>query len=166
MRLRCKSSQDMNGNRFVADTHPIPTIPLLTHIALRVKNIEESAAFYKRYAQLELVAQRKENKTRVAWLGNPQVKNTFVIVLLEMPYHGSEQPSYDHLGLDVPTREEVNAVAAMAKQEGILSLEPQELGPVAGYLCMVRDPDGNQVEFSCGQMINPVLHHEKPKEKP
>ncbi|MGC9327361.1 MAG: VOC family protein, partial [Candidatus Hinthialibacter sp.] len=37
--------------------------PRLTHIALRVKNIEASAAFYKKYAELEIVAQRQENKT-------------------------------------------------------------------------------------------------------
>jgi len=28
-------------------------------------------------------------------------------------------------------------------------------GPIVGYFCIVTDPDGNQVEFSYGQPINP-----------
>jgi hypothetical protein len=28
-------------------------------------------------------------------------------------------------------------------------------GPVVGYFCIVSDPDGNQVEFSYGQPIDP-----------
>ncbi len=135
--------------------------PYMTHIALRVKNIEESAAFYKKYVDLDIVSSRKEHTTRVAWLGNPEVKNTFVIVLLEMPYKTCEQPSFDHIGLDMETRERVDAIAAIAREEGILAMEPDFLGPVAGYLCMVSDPDGNRVEFSAGQDVGIIVDHDE-----
>ena len=133
------------------------TTPRLTHIALRVKNIEATAAFYKKYAGLEIVAQRKEHKTRVAWLGNPDVKEDFVIVALEMPYINSNQPSYDHFGLSLSSREDVDRVAEIARKEGILNFGPKNMGPVAMYLCLVRDPDGNAVEFSFGQEVENIL---------
>lgn len=136
--------------------------PLLTHIALRVRNIERSAAFYEKYAQLSLVSMRNEPDTRVGWLGNPRVKENFVIVLLEFPFEPSEHPRFDHLGLDLPTREQVDAVAEMARLEGILELEPKYHGPVVGYFCMIRDPDGNRVEFSHGQKIGQSLNGDDP----
>lgn len=131
----------------------------LTHIALRVNNIECSAAFYKKYADLDLVAQRQENHTRVAWLGNARVKDHFVIVLLEMPYQNGDQPSYDHLGLEVASLVEIDRRADLARQEGVLAFGPQHMGPVAGYLCLIRDPDGNRVEFSYNQKIEAALEN-------
>lgn len=132
-------------------------LPKLTHIALRVKNIEISAAFYKKYADLDIVARREEDNTRVAWLGNPSVKERFVIVLLELPYQSSNQPSYDHLGLDVSSKDEVDRMAQIAREDGTLAFGPEYLGPVAGYLCLIRDPDGNNIEFSYEQEIDGAL---------
>jgi catechol 2,3-dioxygenase-like lactoylglutathione lyase family enzyme len=131
--------------------------PKLTHIGLCVENIEASAAFYKRFANLDVVSERKENEMRVAWLGNPAVNNTFIIVLLEMEHERTESPSYHHLGLQVDTKEEVDAIAQDAQSEGILTEEASDHGPVAGYLCVIRDPDGNGVEFSYGQEVFEVL---------
>ncbi len=134
-------------------------LPRWTHIALRVINIERTAHFYKEYTGLELIHQRQENKTRVGWLGNPSVNHTQVIVLLEMPYEQCSQPSFDHIGLDLGSKEEVDQVADKARVDGILELEPEDHGPIAGYLCMVRDPDGNRVEFSYGQEVESVLEN-------
>lgn len=131
--------------------------PRLTHIALRVKDIDRSAQFYKKYAGLDVIAQRCEHETRVAWLGNPQVIDRFIIVLLEMPYDDPGAGSYHHLGLQVESREAVEAAAEKARQEDILAEPPGEYGPVAGYLCIVRDPDGNGVEFSYGQHVLEAL---------
>lgn len=132
-------------------------LPIMTHIALRVKNIERTAAFYKKYADLDLISLRMETQTRVGWLGNPEINDSFIIVLLEMPYEHSHKTSYDHLGIDLTTRERVDAIADLAREEGILAYEPEDHGPVAGYLCMVYDPDGNHVEFSSGQHVFEVL---------
>jgi hypothetical protein len=39
--------------------------------------------------------------------------------------------------------------------EGLSMQGPPDAGPIVGYYCMLRDPDGNLVEFSHGQPINP-----------
>ncbi|MBI1390686.1 MAG: VOC family protein [bacterium] len=129
----------------------------LTHIAFCVKNIEDTAAFYKKYAGLDVVSQRKEHNTRVAWLGNPRVNDRLIIVLLEMPFQASEAPSFHHIGMQVDTAAEVDRLAGLARDEGILRMEPSDHGPVAGYLCIIRDPDGNGVEFSFGQEVVETL---------
>ena len=33
--------------------------------------------------------------------------------------------------------------------------EPVYAGPIVGYFCLLGDPDGNPVEFSYGQPIDP-----------
>lgn len=131
--------------------------PKLTHMALRVNDIDRSAEFYRRYAGLDLISDRQENNMRVAWLGHPEINDSFIIVLLEMPHSSDIESSYHHLGLQVETREAVDAAAETARQEGILMEEPSDHGPVAGYLCIVRDPDGNGVEFSYGQEVFETL---------
>ncbi len=41
----------------------------------------------------------------------------------------------------------------MAKEDGILVLGPRYMNPVVGYICIVHDPDGNQLEFSVEQVL-------------
>ncbi len=139
--------------------------PKLTHFALRVKNIETTAAFYKKYVNLDLISKRQEHTTRVAWLGNPNVNDSLIIVLLELEHGECEDPSFHHIGISLHSQEEVNAKAEMARQEGILATEPDDYGPVAGYLCLIQDPDGNQVEFSYGQDVYHTLHSTQGLEK-
>ena len=43
----------------------------------------------------------------------------------------------------------------VARADGMLELEPRDAGPIVGYFCMLRDPDGNSVEFSFGQALGP-----------
>ena len=84
----------------------------------------------------------------------------FVLVLLE---HGVDSPpgptTLQHLGFAVASREEVDRAAAAARAEGVLVLEPVYAGPIVGYFCLIEDPDGNHVEFSYGQPINPRQLH-------
>jgi catechol 2,3-dioxygenase-like lactoylglutathione lyase family enzyme len=75
-----------------------------------------------------------------------------------LPYARSEQPSYDHLGLDVPSEAEVDRMAQMAQEDGTLVFGPENMGPVAGYLCLIEDPDGNRIEFSNNQPIDGALN--------
>jgi hypothetical protein len=49
----------------------------------------------------------------------------------------------------------VDAAAAAGREDGVLTLDPADGGPIVGYFCLLEDPDGNQVEFSYGQPINP-----------
>ena len=51
------------------------------------------------------------------------------------------------------TREDVDQIAAMAKEDDILVLGPMYRNEVVGYICLIKDPDGNNVEFSVEQIL-------------
>jgi catechol 2,3-dioxygenase-like lactoylglutathione lyase family enzyme len=71
----------------------------LTHVALSVRKLEESIAFYARYARMKVVHQRAQEGIRVAWMTD----NTrpFIIVLAEMPeQRDSPLAPFGHIGID------------------------------------------------------------------
>ena len=104
---------------------------------------------------------------RSVWLANPGDKTEqaarFVLVLIEgsLPKQitGDIEEEYgfltsiSHIGISLSTRDEVDQIAAMADEEGILVLGPIYRNDVVGYICMIRDPDGNNVEFSVEQIL-------------
>jgi catechol 2,3-dioxygenase-like lactoylglutathione lyase family enzyme len=103
---------------------------------------------------MQATHEREGNSMRVAWLGWGEDPPKFVIVLLEGPYERNAQPPYQHIGMAVESRDAVDAVYERAKADGLADLwAPTYAGPVVGYFCGVRDPDGNMVEFSHGQRI-------------
>ena len=130
--------------------------PRLTHIALATRDLDRTIAFYRKHVKLHVVHERAENGARVAWLADREADADFVLVLLEVPGgRPAGQATLQHLGFAVASRDEVDAAAAAARADGVLALEPIYAGPIVGYFCIVTDPDGNQVEFSYGQPINP-----------
>jgi catechol 2,3-dioxygenase-like lactoylglutathione lyase family enzyme len=143
---------------------------LLTHIALPVRDLNQTLAFYQRYTNLMTIHERvdPETKMRTAWLANERDRTSdeaarFVIVLIEgsLPKEitGDIEESYgfltsiSHLGLSLDSREEVDRVAEMARDDGCLLLGPMYRNDVVGYICIVTDPDGNNVEFSVEQVL-------------
>ncbi len=125
-----------------------------THVALQIRDIERSIAFYRRYCGMVVVHERREESGRVAWLGWGEDPPTFVIVLLEKDYESNRQPPWQHIGMAVDSRAEVDAIHARAQADGVSGLwPPVDGGPVVGYYCGLPDPDGNMVEFSHGQRI-------------
>jgi len=143
---------------------------LLTHIALPVRNLAAQLDFYERYTTMRVVSTREdpETKLRTAWLANERDITAsgarFVIVLIEgsiprnivgddMKEEFTFLTSFSHLGISLEARADVDRVAAMAKEEGILVLGPMYRNKVVGYICLVRDPDGNNVEFSVEQSL-------------
>jgi lactoylglutathione lyase len=142
---------------------------LLTHIALPVRNLAAQLAFWERYTTMKVVSTREdpETKLRTAWLANerdirPDGGARFVVVLIEgsLPRDvvGDEMKeeytfltSISHLGISLESRADVDRVAEMAKADGTLVLGPMYRNEVVGYICLLRDPDGNNVEFSVEQ---------------
>jgi catechol 2,3-dioxygenase-like lactoylglutathione lyase family enzyme len=138
--------------------------PRLTHVALAVRDLERTIAFYRRHVHLHVVHQRVDGGMHVAWLADREKDADFVLVLLEMADGVDRGPrTLQHLGFAVASRDEVDQAAAAARAEGRLALEPADGGPIVGYFCLVEDPDGNHVEFSFGQPINP---RQLPGERP
>jgi lactoylglutathione lyase len=142
---------------------------LLTHIALPVRSLDDHLAFYAKYTTMEVIHQRVDDETglRTVWIANREDKTEaaarFVIVLIEgkLPTQitGDIKEEYgflrsiSHLGISLDSRADVDRVAEMAREEGILVLGPMYRNPVVGYICLVRDPDGNNVEFSVEQVL-------------
>ncbi len=130
--------------------------PLLTHLALGVRDLDRSIAFYRKYTRMHLVHERSEQGSRVVWLSDRAENPDFVLVFFQV---GGERPpgpsTLQHLGFAVASREEVDQTAAAGRADGVLLAEPVYAGPIVGYFCLLSDPDGNVVEFSYGQPINP-----------
>jgi catechol 2,3-dioxygenase-like lactoylglutathione lyase family enzyme len=129
--------------------------PRLTHVALRVRDLPGSIAFYERYAGLRISHDRTDDGTRVVWLAEEPDDPSFVFVLIPMAHAEAERPGVHHFGFSMASRPDVDALAARARAEGLLREGPKDAGPIVGYFCIVEDPDGNWVEFSFGQSINP-----------
>jgi lactoylglutathione lyase len=143
---------------------------LFTHIALPVRNLAAQLDFYAKYTTLKVIAEREdpETKLRTAWIANERDITPggarFVLVLIEgsiprdvvgndMKEEYTFLTSFSHLGLSLDSRDEVDQVAAAAKEEGTLVLGPMYRNEIVGYICIVRDPDGNNVEFSVEQTL-------------
>ena len=132
------------------------TAAALTHVAIRSEDISQSIDFYRRYAGLELVHDRTDDGFRVVWMAATAIAPSFVFVILGMPHEPARDPCpTDHYGLAVESKEEVDRIAELAREEGRLKFGPAHGGPIVGYFVMVRDPSGNTCEFSHGQPTDP-----------
>jgi catechol 2,3-dioxygenase-like lactoylglutathione lyase family enzyme len=60
---------------------------------------------------------------------------------------------FAHIGIEVTSRAEVDAIAARGEAEGCLAWVPTEMPPPIGYICALTDPDGNMIEFSYDQGV-------------
>jgi catechol 2,3-dioxygenase-like lactoylglutathione lyase family enzyme len=139
-----------------------PTAARWTHIALRVSDIDASIDFYQRYTPLELLARRQDDDGYGAWLGHrDQHESPFILVLAQFfPDRDPFAPApiaalapFNHLGIELPNRSDVDELAARAEAEGCLAMPATQMPDPIGYVCFVNDPDGNIVEFSFDQGV-------------
>jgi len=129
----------------------------LTHVALFVRDPARTIEFYRSFAGLHLVHDRTDNNVRVVWLAEKPSDPDFVIVAIGVaPSPPASPPPMAHFGFDVCSRRAVDEIADKAKAEGVLDEAPTDGGSIVGYYCILRDPDGNLVEFSHGQPIKPA----------
>jgi catechol 2,3-dioxygenase-like lactoylglutathione lyase family enzyme len=127
-----------------------PAIERLDHVALLAQDAAASAAFYCEWAGMEVIHERSDG-AEVRWVRLKDDPTGLIIVILGLGEEG-QNGHMDHFGFHVPGRADVDAIAARAKAAGILVEGPKYSGPVVGYWCEIRDPDGNQLEFSCDQL--------------
>lgn len=125
----------------------------LTHIALPVSDLDESIAFYERYAAMKVVHDRVDPPTggRVAWLGDGT--RPFVIVLIETGSVANPLVPIAHLGVGCESRQEVDRLAALAEAEGRPTWGPTDSPAPVGYWVLISDPDHHTLELSHGQEI-------------
>lgn len=123
----------------------------LSHVALPVRDVAASVAFYERYADLRPVL-TDEGK---AWIGDG--RREFVIVLIEMGSVPGTLAPPGHLGVAVATREVFDERVERARAEGLLLGEPVQEGGEVGIYAFLRDPDGHTLEISHGQTVEQVV---------
>jgi catechol 2,3-dioxygenase-like lactoylglutathione lyase family enzyme len=142
------------------------TQPRWTHVALPVSDLERSIEFYTKLTPLVVVARNEDENGRGAWLSNEkQVEDPFVLVLAEFlpevarrfgQEPGEPHPTlapFAHIGIELPTRADVDAVADRAREMGVLEWAPRDMAAHIGYICAAKDPDGNVIEFSHDQKV-------------
>jgi len=150
----------------MTDTSRTLTEPRWTHVAIPSCDLDRSIAFYTELTPLVLVARNKDDSGQSAWLSNPnQVATPFVLVLVQLqPQVGAQfgieagKPHrtlgpFAHIGIELPNRGDVDAVAQKAREMGCLQWEPMQMAEHVGYICAVNDPDGNTIEFSHNQKV-------------
>ena len=126
--------------------------PRWTHITINCSNIDASVEFYTSLCGLSIVRDRRAEGRHNVWLGPPAAPGedpVFVLVIVQ----DEVKNRLDHFGFQCESREEVDRVAELARQQNILVEPPVDIGGVVGYFAMVRDPDGHIVEFTAGQPL-------------
>ena len=130
----------------------------MTHVALQVRDLDASMAFYREFCGLGVIHERADAASgkRIVWLAEPGRERELIFLL--MP--GAGRPTqadndYSHLGFALASKAEVDEVAGRARAAGCLVWAPRQEPYPVGYYCGLRDPDGNFVEFSYGQPLGP-----------
>lgn len=142
------------------------TEPRWTHVAIPVSNLERAIEFYTTLTPLVVVARHQTDDGRGAWLSNDkQVETPFVLVISEFVPEVAERfdlvpgephatlAPFAHIGIELPNKEDVDAMAERARQMGALHWEPRQMPEHIGYICAAKDPDGNVIEFSWNQKV-------------
>ena len=130
-----------------------------THIALPCTDIDATIDWYQRFTPLQLLDRRQDADGQGAWLGHPdQGDKPFILVLVSFFRDQARGPQpvmapFAHIGFEVTSREEVDDIARRGDAEGSLVWAPKEMPPPVGYICALKDPDGNMIEFSYDQGV-------------
>jgi catechol 2,3-dioxygenase-like lactoylglutathione lyase family enzyme len=133
----------------------------LTHVALTVADADRSIEFYATYAGMSVVHRRVDPDTgqSVVWLSD--LTRPFVIVLIEADPLSPALGGFNHLGVGVDSRAEVDRLVARAAAEGRAVVGPTDHGYPVGYWALVVDPDGHNLELSYGQEVGLAVAHER-----
>jgi len=135
-----------------------PAAPRWTHIALPSGDLDASIAWYTSFTPLVLLDRREDDDGQSAWLcHDKQVENPFILVLV-MFWKDKGRPApimapFAHIGIEVPTRRDVEEIADRARAAGCLTWEPTDMPAPIGYICAISDPDGNVIEISHNQGV-------------
>ena len=122
-----------------------------THVALPVRSLAASGAFYGKYASMHSVHQRPG----VVWLSDGT--RPFALVLIETPNEIKPLLPMAHLGVGVRSREDVDRLCRLAREDRCLAREPEDSGPPVGYWALIRDPDGHTLEVAFGQEVGSAI---------
>jgi catechol 2,3-dioxygenase-like lactoylglutathione lyase family enzyme len=129
-----------------------------THVALPTGDLDKAIAFYTSLTPLVVVERFRDADGESAWLSNDKQAETPMVLVLVSFNKDKGAPlglltPFAHIGIEVPRREDVDALADRARELGCLHWEPREMPEPVGYICALKDPDGNVVEISHNQKV-------------
>ena len=129
-----------------------------THVALPSGDLDKSIDFYTSLTPLVVVERFQDTDGESVWLSNDkQVQTPFVLVLVCFNQDRGGQlgllTPFAHLGIEVPERADVDSIAQRARDLGCLHWAPRQMPDPVGYVCALKDPDGNVVEISHDQQV-------------
>lgn len=129
-----------------------------THVALPTGDLERAIDFYTSLTPMVVVERFEDPDGTSAWLSNDkQVETPFVLVLVSFNKDKGGQlgllTPFAHIGVEVPNRSDVDEIAEKARAMGCLHWEPQYVNEQVGYVCALKDPDGNVIEVSHDQKV-------------
>lgn len=132
--------------------------PRWTHVALPSGDLDRSIEFYTSLTPLVVVERFSDADGESAWLSNDkQVDTPMVLVLVSFNKDKGGQlgllTPFAHIGIEVPERSDVDAMADRAREKGVLHWEPRDMPDPVGYICAFKDPDGNVIEISHNQKV-------------
>lgn len=113
---------------------------LKAHLAINVRNVEQSIEFYKKMFGIE------PSKVRTGYAKFDVTNPPLNFTLNQMPFN--ERGALSHLGIQVAATEDVNAMRTLWETNGLVPRE--ELQTTCCYAMQdkawVNDPDGNEWE--------------------
>lgn len=99
--------------------------PALTHIALHVPDLDACIDFYERFCGMRVFHERAGKGSRIVWMAEPGRERELIFVIMPGGVDRALAANdYSHLGFAMASREDVDAVAALARQAGCLIWEP------------------------------------------
>ncbi|MER7270410.1 VOC family protein [Micromonospora carbonacea] len=127
-------------------------------MALPTGDLDKAIEFYTTLTPLVVVERFADADGESVWLSNDkQVETPFVLVLVSFNKDKGGQLGllhpFAHIGIEVPQRSDVDEIAGRARDLGCLHWEPRQMPPPVGYICALKDPDGNVIEISHDQQV-------------
>ncbi|MDH3770712.1 MAG: VOC family protein [Nitrospirota bacterium] len=117
----------------------------LRHLALRVRDVLTSQAFYERHFDMKVVWKPDPDNvylsTGVDNLALHQVPKEEFEKFATSPHH-----PLDHLGFLMDSREKVEALFAEVSAEGVTIVHPPKLHRDASFSFYLADPDSNTIQ--------------------
>ena len=124
----------------------------LTHIALHVRNREESIRFYKDWCGMVDSSPGKDLKS--PWLSSPGEEKTFALVLVSGAKEDRNQPRTDvtRMGFRIESKEELLCLYERAQGEDIVDRQFTQSPDGKRASFRIKDPNGYIVELWVGAM--------------
>jgi len=133
---------------------------VFTHVNLPVADVEASIAWYEAHTPLVLQGRDSVGGIGEVALMAEDTDGAFVsLVQSDQDRQATTMLGTNplgHLGLELEDRSAVDSAVRYATDADCLVFGPVD-HPKAGYYCMLRDPDGNNVELSVGQSLSALL---------